>query len=290
MPLRSPFLTVNSLHSLFQKNSLPKILDCSYVLKGPPTGYEIFLKEHLPTAQYFDIDACAIKTQFPHTYPNESIFDAYVKKLGIEDKNEHIVLYDSQGVFPAMRVWYLFKTFGHNPTQIQILKGGVNEWKSNNFETESGEVQYKEAKGNYNSKLDQSKVLYYNDILDIINGRNGRDNYIVVDARSSGRFTGQDPEPREGLSSGHMPRSKNIPFVELIQDGLVMKEPEEIKKIFESRGLKPEDHLVFSCGSGLTACVLARAADLIGYHNYTLYDGSWVEYASNKTSPIEKSL
>jgi len=226
--------------------------------------------------------------------PIEEDFARYMQDtLQISDTHAELVLYDQQGLFAAPRVWFMLRAFGHESGRVHILDGGLPGWQERGYEVEeSSDTDDRpniQSDITYHAKLDKSLLRDYNDVLNIIAGK---EDAIIVDARPRGRFTGEDPDPRPHLQSGHMPGAVSLPFGELLKDGKYMKDVDEIKRIFESRGIRVDGghqpNLVFSCGSGVTACVLARAADMLGFKKWSVYDGSWSEYASRKESKIVK--
>ncbi|MDO6598034.1 rhodanese-like domain-containing protein [Oceanihabitans sp. 2_MG-2023] len=236
-------------------------------------GVAIFPEEiQIPNTRFFDIKKkfSNINDQFPSAFPSEEQFTNSAQELGI-NKDTAIVVYDEKGIYSSARVWWLFKAFGY--TNVAVLNGGFPEWKQNDFPTEIKQI-HKVKQGDFEAKLQPGYMLFFQDILKIQEDQN----YTILDARATGRFCGDIPEPREGLRSGSIPNSKNLPFEDLlVNHKLVSKD--KIKSIFKKVTLN-EDNLVFSCGSGITACVLALGAELIGYKNMLVYDGSWTEYGS----------
>ena len=238
------------------------------------------LEDHrIPGARFFDIKNVFSDTSatFPNTWPGEHAFIEAAQQLGI-DNNSIIVVYDDHGIYSSARAWWMFRSMGH--TNVAVLNGGLPAWKKAGFaleEKKSIDLEQGNFIGTYNPDffLDHQYVL---DHLDDIE-------QVVIDARAENRFKGLVKEPREGLRSGHIPGSKNLPYTDLLEDGKI-KKPEELKEKLLSI-IPKNKKLVFSCGSGITACVLLLGAVMSGYQNLSVYDGSWTEWGSIPKLPIE---
>ena len=257
------------------ENSEVIILDCSWHLPNTNrSGTQEFLKERIPSAIFFDIDEiCDKKSPYPHMIPDENYFSQKVSELGILN-NHHIITYDTLGVFSSARVYWMFKQFSHR--KISILNGGLKYWKLNNKKLETSEPQ-KNKKSQYIAKLDRSKIKRFEDIENNIKHKK----FKLIDARPSGRFNGIDPEPRIEIKSGNIKDSINIPFSSVINSETgCFKDQEELEKIFDKNQVKEKDDIVFSCGSGVAACVVGSAYNtLIHEDGFDLFDGSWTEWA-----------
>lgn len=229
-------------------------------------------------ARFFDIEYFSDQeSPLPHMLPTPTDFEVKTRGLGL-DKNHKIVIYDDHGIYSAPRAWWMFKAMGHD--EVAVLDGGLPAWKHKGLPTEEKKVHQNEQ-GNFKSTYQRHRVKSMSDIEQNLSVQE----FLVVDARSEGRFTGMDPEPRKGLSSGHMNGAVNIPFPEVLKEGK-MKPKNELEQIFESRGIGNQQ-LVFSCGSGLTACIIDLAATLTLENATAVYDGSWTEWATNH-KPIVK--
>lgn len=226
----------------------------------------------IPSARVFDLknNFSDKSSDFPNTFPTIEQFELESKKLGI-NKNSKIVVYDNRGIYFSPRVWWMFKVMGHE--NIAVLDGGLPNWLSQGFKTELRQHTKYEI-GDFNAKLDANAVKDF----DFINENIEKQDSLVVDARSAGRFNGIAPEPRKGLRSGNIPNSINIPYETLLNNGKFKSNP-ELLEIFNSTRIANEP-LVFSCGSGVTACIVLLAAELIDKSNKkSVYDGSWTEWA-----------
>lgn len=226
----------------------------------------------IPKARFFDIKQKFSDTnaRFPSTLPIMEQFKTEARALGINN-DSFIVVYDDKGIYSSARAWWLFKTFGFN--NVAVLDGGLPEWKEQNFPIET----YKEEpieKGNFTASFIPELITDFTGV----NQFSKDTKTLILDARSEARFNCLVDEPRQGLRRGTIPNSKNLPYIALF-NGNILKSKEELLKIFDNL-VKEETHLVFSCGSGITACILALAASVCSYKNLTVYDGSWTEYGT----------
>ncbi len=233
---------------------------------------------HIPGAVFFDIDAIADhSTNLPHMLPSPTQFAEAIGKLGINEKM-HIVVYDASGLFSAPRVWWTLRTFGAK--DVKILAGGVPKWKEEGRKLESGEV--KRVPQTFAVAFDASRVSSAADVLAASQSGSAQ----IVDARGAPRFLGQVAEPRPGLRSGHIPKSFNVPYRDVIENGQT-RAPDEIVDIFTHAGVDLDKPIVTSCGSGVTAAILLLALETAGKKDVRLYDGSWSEWGGRKDLPIE---
>ena len=252
-----------------------KVIDCSWHMPAENRNpEEEFKKEHIPSAIFFDLDKNSKKdTDLPHMLPAKNEWNKIVSNLGIS-KEDHIIIYDNSNVISSCRCWYNFIYFGHDPKLVHILNGGLNKWIAENRKTTT-ELSNIEL-SNYTC-LEKKELVKTKNLID----QNIKDQkFKVIDARSKERFEGKVPEPRKGLRSGNIKNSFCIPFNECLNTNKTFKKKEALQIIFKScLGNINEKNIVFSCGSGVTACVLALAYSLINdkYHP-CIYDGSWAEY------------
>jgi thiosulfate/3-mercaptopyruvate sulfurtransferase len=235
---------------------------------------------HIPGAVFFDIEEFSDRpSPLPHMLPPADVFAHDVSALGIGDQMD-IIIYEQEGVFSGPRAWWTLKTFGAR--SVHLLDGGLRAWIEAGLPTDSGPVH--RAPAIFHATLDQNAVKDFSQIQELIVAQGQ-----ILDARSAGRFAGTLPEPRPGLSSGHMPGATSLPYTELVEDGR-LKSVEELRRIFVKKEIDLERPITTTCGSGVTAAVLALGLEAVGSKQVTLYDGSWAEYAAHPQAVIEKTV
>ena len=259
-----------------------RILDGSYFVPGGTAPAKVKYDEgHVPGAIFFDIDDVAeTPITKDHTFPTAETFASKVSALGIGNEH-HVVVYDHLGgACAAARVWFMFRSFGHE--KVSVLDGGYSKWIAKGRPISSDIPQFPSQ--TFEASAPTGRLHTKEEILANIEGQR----FQVLDARSKGRFEGSEPEPREGQRSGHIPRSLNLPFPELFDNETkTWKSTSEISEAFSAAGVDFEKPLVTSCGSGVTACTLALGAYLVGHKETAIYDGSWVEWGGDHDLPIE---
>lgn len=254
------------------KNDAIRILDASWHMpaenRDAIADYEA---EHIPGAQFFDIDANSDKfSDLPHMLPSAEEFAQSVGKLGISN-HHHVIVYDMKGVFSAPRVWWTFRAFGHEA--VSVLDGGMPKWKAESRPL--AKSQEKTKAGNFSAQLVPALVKSREEVAAISKSGDAD----IIDARAASRFRGEVPEPRAGLRPGHIPGSHNLPFGELLMPPYqTLRTPPEISQIFKTAGVDLSKSAVTTCGSGLTACILTLALHQIGKTDVAVYDGSWSEW------------
>jgi thiosulfate/3-mercaptopyruvate sulfurtransferase len=238
-----------------------------------------YLANHITGAIFFDIEDLSDRsTPLPHMLPTSEAFSRDMSALGVDDRMA-IVIYEQEGVFSAPRAWWMLRSFGAR--NVYILDGGLRAWMDAGLPTSAGPVH--RAPSKFRAKLIPDGVVDFAQIQQRITERGQ-----ILDARSAGRFTGASPEPRPGISSGHMPGAINIPFAELAMDGR-MKPADQLREIFAAKGVDMQQPITTTCGSGVTAAVIALGLEIAGADRVNLYDGSWAEYAQHPEAVIEKT-
>jgi thiosulfate/3-mercaptopyruvate sulfurtransferase len=239
-----------------------------------------YLAEHIPGALFFDIDDIADKSSpLPHMLPPSELFASRMKKMGIGDGMQ-IVAYDSEGLYSAARVWWMFRAMGHE--DVCVLNGGLKKWKAEGRPLEDGEPRPRSAR-HFTAMLNAELVRDVADVKGLIGNKVTQ----IVDARAAARFEGSVPEPRAGLRSGHIPGSRNVPFASLLNTDGTLKPAAELRSIFRAAGVEIAKPVVASCGSGVTAGVVALALATLGRADAAVYDGSWTEWGADAALPIE---
>jgi thiosulfate/3-mercaptopyruvate sulfurtransferase len=238
-----------------------------------------YFAQHIPGAIFFDIEEHSDRSNpLPHMLPAPDVFSRSLSALGIGDGMD-IIIYEQDSVFSAPRAWWMLKTFGAQ--NVYLLDGGLRAWIEADLPTDSGEVH--RAPAGFHAKLDQDAVKDFSQIQQMI-----AEHAQILDARSAGRFAGILPEPRPGISSGHMPGARSIPFTELVKEGR-LKPGEELRQIFAAKGVDIKQPITTTCGSGVTAAVIALGLEVAGAKRVSLYDGSWAEYGAHPEAVIEKT-
>jgi thiosulfate/3-mercaptopyruvate sulfurtransferase len=254
------------------------VLDASLEFQIP-TETEKDSTHVIPGAIRFDYDHvfCDPDSPLPHMMPDEKRFNQLAREIGI-NQNSVIVVYDNSGTFASPRAWWMFKTLGH--TQVYILDGGLTEWKAQGYALETTYRQ-PTSSGNFSGTLEQTFFVDADYVRQQIDDPMSQ----TIDARAYERFCGQVAEPREGLRSGHIPGSNCLPFTQVMNQHR-LKSVEELKPIIQSVLANHVHEYIFTCGSGVTACIILLAAYLCGYQPLKVYDGSWTEWGQATQYPI----
>ena len=258
------------------KNNIERvrILDASWHMPNSKrNALNEFLDSHIENANFFDLDETSDQNSLlPHMLPCKNTWETIVSKFGIKN-SDHIVIYDNSDVISSCRVWYNFLYFNHNPNYVSVLNGGLKKWLKENKKTTKYNKIF--SKSYYSAKENLAFVLNKNQINVNIQNKT----FELIDARSAERFQGLQPELRQELKSGNIEGSKNLPFLDLINKAdNTFKNEKELKSIFEKLNLDTSKNMVFTCGSGVTACILGLANSIISGKTPVIYDGSWSEY------------
>ena len=256
-----------------------RLVDASFKLPGvTPTAHDDYVAGHIPGAVFFDIDRISDHgTDLPHMLPSPESFAAEVGKLGLGD-GTRIVLYGTSLAGPA-RVWWTFRAFGRD---VSILDGGLKKWRAEGRPTDAL-IPAPQAES-FTARFDADLVRSKSQVQANIATRQAQ----LLDARARGRFEGTAPEPRAGLRGGHIPGSLHLDHLDLVdaQTGLV-KPAAALRAAFDGAGIDPARPVITTCGSGVTASVLALGLHLIGHDDVAVYDGSWSEWGLPGDQPVE---
>ncbi|MGH7647933.1 MAG: 3-mercaptopyruvate sulfurtransferase [Gemmatimonadaceae bacterium] len=259
-----------------------RVVDASWYLPNDArNAAQEYADAHIPGAVFFDLDASSDQhTPLPHMLPTANDFSTRMSALGLSDSDD-IVVYDGSGTnLSAPRVWWMFRVFGHRATAV--LDGGFGAWRAAGLPVESGVVA--RPRGAFTAHLDETRVRS----LAAMRANIDTQGEQVVDARSTGRFTAEIREPRPGLRGGHIPRSRTLPYTDLVMPNGEVLPLDELRRLFARAGVDPSRPVIVSCGSGTTACSLALALDLLGASDVSVYDGSWTEWGGRSDTPVER--
>jgi thiosulfate/3-mercaptopyruvate sulfurtransferase len=237
-------------------------------------------KQQIKGAIFFDIKNVFsdISAPFPNTVLSPKEFEKRAQEIGINN-DSCIVVYDDLGIYSSPRVWWMFQLMGF--TNIAVLDGGFPEWKFKKYLIEKPKNNMLK-KGNFTANYQPKKIKFKNDVLSVIQNND----ILIADARSKGRFYATAAEPRKDVKGGHIPSSVSLPYANIVVDGKLKTET-GLKLVYQK--INPDiKEFIFSCGTGVTASVLALGAEIAGFKNYSVYDGSWTEWGSTESLPIEK--
>ncbi|XP_008787354.1 thiosulfate/3-mercaptopyruvate sulfurtransferase 1, mitochondrial-like [Phoenix dactylifera] len=294
-----PVVSAEWLHANLREPDV-KVVDASWYMpdeqRNPFQEYQV---AHIPGALFFDVDGISDRTsKLPHMLPSEEAFAAAVSALGIYNK-DGVIVYDGKGIFSAARVWWMFRVFGHD--KVWVLDGGLPEWRASGFDVESSasgdailkasaareaveKVYHGQLVGpaTFEAKFQPHLVWMLEQIKQNIDAQT----HQHIDARSKPRFDGIALEPRKGIRSGHVPGSKCIPFGQMLDNSQMLLPAGELTKRFEQAGISLDRPVVTSCGTGVTACILALGLYRMGKTDVPIYDGSWTEWGSQSDTPV----
>ena len=233
---------------------------------------------HIPGARFFDIDEISdARSDLPHMAPPVEKFMSRLRAMGVGDGHQ-VVVYDAKGLFSAARVWWLFRLMGQE--NIAVLDGGFPKWQA---EGRAIEDMPPVIRDRHMTVRRQNHMV--KDVTQVSAAAKLGD-YEILDARAAARYRGEVPEPREGLRSGHIPGSKNVPYTSLLNEDMTMKDPDDLRAILAAAGVDMAKPVITSCGSGVTAAVINLALERIGKTDHALYDGSWTEWGAFPTLPV----
>lgn len=257
------------------------VIDATWFMPGTPRDPRTeHAERHIPGAVFFDIDEISDHSiPLPHMLAPPADFATHARRLGVEPTSR-VVVYDAhpQGIFSAPRVWWNFRAMGHD--NVFVLDGGLVKWIAEGHPVEAGWPQREH--GEFKAHPDASLVRD----LDIVRATLAGGTEQLVDARPAARFTGEAPEPREGLRSGHMPGARNVPSSAVITAHGTLAEASELERIFTEAGVDLDRPITTTCGSGISASILALALARLGRTDVAIYDGSWTEWGGRTDTPV----
>lgn len=257
-----------------------RIVDATVHL--PDTGRNArdeYLSEHIPGAVFFDFDRiCDPANPLPRKFPPASVLAAEVGALGISN-DTLVVAYDTPGLYSAARVWWLLRQYGHD--RVAVLDGGLKAWKVAGYPVQAGEVSV--APKRFDPAAQGELFADWQSVLASSHNPQSQ----ILDARTPGRFAGTETDRYPGTRPGHIPGSRNLYWANLLDPATrQLLPPEQIRQRFDDAGLRWQDPVTLTCGSGLTACILALGLEMSGKHDWRVYDGSWDEWGRRMDLPV----
>ncbi len=271
-----PLVTTDWLSAALHAPDI-RVIDASWRMPGNPPAIDDHKKRRIPGAVFFDLDAIADhSTGLPHMLPKQDDFATAVGRLGVAE-TDRVVIYDDAGVFSAARVWWTFRAMGHD--QVSVLDGGLPKWLREERATVASSAAVHET--SYQPRRSRELARDHDAVRAALHAQQA----IILDARPAARFSGDAPEPRAGLRRGHMPGARSLPHSVLLTSEGTMKPADELSALFAARGVNPDTPVIATCGSGVTAAVIALALEVAGHADTGLYDGSWAEWGRETNDP-----
>ena len=279
----STFISAQALRAKLERSDVV-VLDASWYLPGDQRDpQQEYLDHHIPGARFFDIDAIADpEHDCPHMLPSARDFAESVAALGVGCDTE-VVVYDTKGLFSAARAWWMFQVYGHEA--VEILAEGLPGWLAAGLTTESGQVLAARAESDFVPERQSGWLADLGLVRLAIEG----ERTLVLDARSASRFAGDEEEPRPGVRPGHIPGSVNCHYASLLTgDPTRLKSLVDLEVVLAASGALSTESVIATCGSGISACLIALALHELGRSPVAVYDGSWAEWGGRPDCPIAR--
>jgi thiosulfate/3-mercaptopyruvate sulfurtransferase len=277
MKLSGPLVTTDWLNDNINHKQLI-IFDASMAQAGSKAAYKA--ETIIQGAQRFDFskEVCDLDSPISNTMPSEQKFQHLMREFGVNN-DSCIIVYDEKGIYSCARAWWMFKAMGFN--NVAVLDGGLPDWLAKEYPISTSFYKAKKV-GDFKACYIHQTFVNQNEVLSQLDNKSS----LVMDARGKGRFLGEGTEPRVGMRAGHIPNAKSLPYSEIVKNGFMLDRA-ALQTEFNNRLINKTDKLIFSCGSGVTACILALGAHILGYENLAVYDGSWSEWGASSKLPIE---
>lgn len=275
----TPLISADEALSLTSEPGV-RIADATWYLPNVPSdAYEAYQEDHIPGSVFFDIDVIAESgSDLPHTFPSLETFSKCVGNLGISE-TDCVIVYDRSKFVASARAWWMFRSFGHQ--NVRVLDGGLPAWKRAGGLTDDQPTEV--SRTTYTGSPAGDSVIQREELVANLHDQS----IAILDARSYGRFSGNEPEPRPGLRGGHIPGSLNMYYGDVVDSDGFMKSSDEVSEILRSLSVSSNQSIVTTCGSGVTAAILLLAIHQSRQDDLRLYDGSWTEWALHPDSPIQ---
>jgi thiosulfate/3-mercaptopyruvate sulfurtransferase len=256
------------------------IMDASLKMPGDAHApFDLYKEAHIPGALFFDIDDLSdTSSALPHMLPAPEKFASRMRMMGVGDGMK-AVIYDNRGIFSSPRAWWMFRVMGHN--DVTVLNGGLKKWVAEGRPIEAGSPAQRSER-HFTARKNSALVRDLSDMLAAVEVKRPQ----IADARAKGRFEGREPELRPVPRLGHMPGACNVPYAKLINEDGTMKSAPDLRAAFEAAGISPEKPVITTCGSGVTACILALGLSVLGNEYTAVYDGSWTEWSAAPSAPV----
>jgi thiosulfate/3-mercaptopyruvate sulfurtransferase len=277
MQLSGPLVTTDWLNDNINHKQLI-IFDASMAEAGSKAAYKA--ETIIQGARRFDFskEVCDLDSPISNTMPSEEKFQSLMSEFGINN-DSCIIVYDEKGIYSSARAWWMFRAMGF--VNVAVLDGGLPDWLTKGYPITESYQKVKNS-GDFIACYNPDTFVDQNAVLTQLDNQSS----LVLDARGKKRFLGDGEEPRAGMRAGHIPNARNLPYSDIVKNGFML-DKDALQTVFHKRLAANVDALIFSCGSGVTACILALGAHIVGYEKLAVYDGSWSEWGASSELPID---